>query len=328
MATKNRNSILSRSSQGSLASHDATQSEPSSYEQTTSNSSFHTNYSIEESFSDSLMMPEFMSEVPPNFESEWLCMPFPPGIRCSLIARSGITQARDAAGTLLDEFQSLLPGGSCFGTYGAEKTFSILDCIQVDAILEGETEPTQLVYFVLDMMAWNGNMFYNCSAESRFWMKSNWLSELEGANTINKANTSMRNDRLILSLPIYNPDRSGLLAATQSPIQLEIQILTPPPRLSQPAEPAEWNDAAASVDFYETPEPHTAPRAAAIVNDSRIEWQVEAIMFYYKDMDYVHETTPVMCLLPLAYAQHLIEEIDHEGDSNQAMNISASYTET
>lgn len=100
-------------------------------------------------------------------------MPRPEGQRCLVIASRQNTISRTRSGSILHSFPSPLPGGSK-ATHGNADTFSILDTIF------SEPEKT---YFVLDVMAWNGCLLYDCTAEFRtFWAQSK-LAEIAGGES-------------------------------------------------------------------------------------------------------------------------------------------------
>lgn len=264
---------------------------------------------LDANYRKALMMPEYLSEIPPDFEKDWFCVPFPDGTRCTLIAREGVTQARELDGTLIDEFQSQLPYGSGFMASGSPEHCTILDCIQVEAgtIGRAHSEVT-LVYYVLDMMAWNGHFYYNSSAEARVWMKDNWISEIEELRSISKDNRATRNDRLILNLPAYQTTPEGLELACNSPAQSIIAIEPKyHPIHRQRTDPN--NDYADDQDDEEEYNSRDRPPVpSCYLHEEHIEFRVEGVMFYFKDMDYVNEQTPVMCLLPLSYARSLYED--------------------
>jgi hypothetical protein len=272
------------------------------------------NIDVDSMFADSLMMPEFLNEIPPDFEKDWYCKPFPDGIRCTLIARAGETQARDGDGNLVDKFQSVLPCGSSFNTSSSNLHCTILDCIQVEAAERGNNSSRRFVYFVLDMMAWNGKFFYNSSAELRSWMAQSWINETEGLNTISNENRSTRNDRLILTLPIFDTDINGLEYATTSPLIISInlpkaQFIT---KVDQTA--YEYDDS--EEHFHHD---HASP-SNHFIDEHSVEYKVEGVMFYFKEMDYINEQTPAMCLLPLPYAKTLIDDIRNGKHLNMANN--------
>lgn len=98
-------------------------------------------------------------------------MPRPEGQRCLVIASRQHTVSRTRSGSILHSFPSPLPGGSR-ATHGNAEVFSILDTVF--------SEPDK-TYFVIDIMAWNGYVLYDCNADFRtFWVQSK-LVEIAGA---------------------------------------------------------------------------------------------------------------------------------------------------
>lgn len=245
---------------------------------------------VDRAFSHNLMMPEFLHDVPSDFEEGWLCTPFPEGTRCILVAKGGKTEARDVEGFKLDEFQSLLPGGS--GFHNSDKPIhTVLDCIQVEAKEIGSPDSAhRSVYFVLDVLSWNGKFYYNSDAETRFWMKENWINDLEGLRTIEKKRLSLRNDRLILSLPVFDvlPPTLSLVVSSQIKLDIEMPEIQP--------------------QGMQTEQSPSDSSAAAHLGPSHIEASPYGIMFYFKEMDYIGEQTPVMCVLPIDDAKRLADE--------------------
>jgi len=260
---------------------------------------------VDAKFGNALMMPEYLSEIPPDFDKDWFCVPFPDGTRCTLIAKGGVTQARELDGTLLDEFQSQLPYGSGFMSSDSPDHCTLLDCVMVESGTIGfGNEDVTVVYFVLDMMAWNGYFYYNSNAESRAWMKTNWISEIDGLRTISKDNRAERNDRLILNLPAYQTTVDGMERACASPVQAEIAI-DPKFHPIYRERTDSRGDVAGDEDWNHRDRP---PTPSCYLHKHHIEFRVEGVMFYFKDMDYLNEQTSVMCLLPLAYARALLED--------------------
>lgn len=68
--------------------------------------------STEEIFENKLMIPEpyDLDYIPSDFHTHWLCMPFPAGTRCLVIAANGTTRSILRNGRLIQKFKSWLPG--------------------------------------------------------------------------------------------------------------------------------------------------------------------------------------------------------------------------
>jgi hypothetical protein len=243
---------------------------------------------VDAKFANSLMLPEYLGEIPPDFSSDWCCRSFPSGVRCTVIARGGRTQSRDIDGILLDEFQSLLPCGSVYNTSSTGTASTILDCVLVEHSDEIDSNEKHPIYFVLDLMAWNGKFYYNSSAESRFWMLMNWISDLDGIDRLTKGSNALRNDRRFFCLPLYSTELSDLVLAVKSPQHI----------LFLDCQSAKTNEPEFDVSS-----------TATVLSHSGVKFAPEGVMFYFKDMDYVDEQTPVMCVLPIAAARSLLQTL-------------------
>ncbi|KAG0253703.1 hypothetical protein DFQ27_007266 [Actinomortierella ambigua] len=122
-------------------------------------------------FKDQLMIPEPMTEIPDDLDTNYYIIPIPTGHRCFLISSDGRTTARLPSGQLLvSAFESCLPAGS--STYkGNRKTdYCILDCVY---------SPRSRTFWTLDIMCWRGHPVYECETEFRFWWLRGKLAEIE-----------------------------------------------------------------------------------------------------------------------------------------------------
>lgn len=132
------------------------------------------NHSISSSFADAqLMHSEQLVDTPHDlFQGQWFVLPRPTGTRCLLVATNGMTHARDAAGSKLETFRSILPNGGAQSSsssspnsyHGSGKDRPcIIDAVRLQS---GE-------YVALDCMCWNGHPMYYCDTEFRlFWLHS------------------------------------------------------------------------------------------------------------------------------------------------------------
>ncbi|CAI5497731.1 unnamed protein product [Closterium sp. Naga37s-1] len=116
-------------------------------------------------YSQQLMLPEWMVDVPPRLASDWFVMPRPDGRRCLVVSANGTTVSRLRNGRILHRFPSHLPNGArAPGIAAGAHVYCILDCIF--------HEPNN-TYYVLDVMAWRGYSLYDCTAEFRlFWLQT------------------------------------------------------------------------------------------------------------------------------------------------------------
>ncbi|XP_049848759.1 snurportin-1-like [Schistocerca gregaria] len=168
--------------------------------------------SAQKLYRNALMLPEYLSEIPVDFAENWICVPLPIGRRCTIVSRCGITEARDINGELLESFESSLPNGSpCMDN--PSRYFCLLDCIQCNAARDSaEYEEPTVYYYVLDMMVWNGIFFYNCSTESRFWLRDSKLEEL--GETLETRACGRR----FANLPSFRCNRKGVSEAINADV--------------------------------------------------------------------------------------------------------------
>lgn len=127
----------------------------------------HINVRSKWTFSNQLMMSEWLVDVPPDLEENWLCKPCPKGRRMLVVAHQGSTKAYSKAGHLVATFNSALPAGSSQSRTG----ITILDCIWN---WENRT------YYTLDVLAWNNIGLLDCETEFRFF----WLQSKLNENTV------------------------------------------------------------------------------------------------------------------------------------------------
>lgn len=122
---------------------------------------------LDEQFREQLMIPEILvDEFPDDLEEKWICVPYPTGRRCLVVASNSRTCCRLRDGSLHSSFQSFLPGGSRSAN---PKEYCVLDCILLES---------SFTFHVLDIMAWKSNLYYNCEAEFRsYWLQSKFSEE-------------------------------------------------------------------------------------------------------------------------------------------------------
>lgn len=118
-------------------------------------------------YKDQLMLSEWLVEVPPDFEENWVMMLCPVGRRNLVVAAKGRTYNYTKSGYRLGGFSSPLPGGSRSSSAG----YTLLDCIF------SEVDNT---FYVLDVMCWNQHPVYECDTEFRFFWLESKLQELGG----------------------------------------------------------------------------------------------------------------------------------------------------
>eukprot|EP00741_Cyanophora_paradoxa_P001737 tig00000073_g1684.t1 len=147
-------------------------------------------------YSQQLMIPEWINEVPQDLRERWLVAARPEGRRCLVIASAGKTVSRLRSGALLARFPSALPGGRR-GPGG--DGYSILDCVYHEA---------DATYYVLDLMCWRGYSLYDCDTEFRFFWLHTKLAECAGLGEAGPANRHR-----FVPLPYHAADAPGLEAA-------------------------------------------------------------------------------------------------------------------
>ncbi|KAF9324014.1 hypothetical protein BG006_000936 [Podila minutissima] len=122
-------------------------------------------------FSDQLMMPEVMTEIPLDLDTSYYIVPLPIGHRCFVISADGKTIARLPSGQLLvAPFESCLPAGSATYRGNRRADYCILDCVY---------SSVTRTFWTLDIMCWRGHPVYECETEFRFWWLRGKLAEIE-----------------------------------------------------------------------------------------------------------------------------------------------------
>lgn len=112
-------------------------------------------------YRNQLMLSEWLVEVPADLEEEWQLVVCPVGKRCLVVSSRGMTSVYTKNGYMLHRFPTMLPGGSrSFG--GCNQDATIFDCIYSEL---------ESVYYILDIMTWNGYPLYDSETEFRFY----WL---------------------------------------------------------------------------------------------------------------------------------------------------------
>ncbi|KAF9918763.1 hypothetical protein BX616_005955 [Lobosporangium transversale] len=122
-------------------------------------------------FKDQLMIPETMSDIPVDLDTNYYIVPLPVGHRCFVISADGKTTARLPSGQLLaSPFESCLPAGSNQYRGNRRSDYCILDCVY---------SPITRTFWTFDIMCWRGHPVYDCETEFRFWWLRGKLAEIE-----------------------------------------------------------------------------------------------------------------------------------------------------
>lgn len=119
-------------------------------------------------YRNQLMLSEWLTDVPEDFSENWLFTICPVGKRCLVIASYGTTSAYNRMGQLINNFPSLLPGGSGKTYRIASRDYSILDCIYHEVLR---------TFYVLDVMCWHGHPVYDSDTEFRSYWKQTKLHD-------------------------------------------------------------------------------------------------------------------------------------------------------
>uniref|UniRef100_A0A0B8RX07 Snurportin-1 n=1 Tax=Philothamnus irregularis TaxID=1899461 RepID=A0A0B8RX07_9SAUR len=121
-------------------------------------------------YANQLMLSEWLIDVPPDLDQEWLFVVCPIGKRALVVASRGNTAAYTKSGFCVNRFPSLLPGGNRLNS-AAGKEYTILDCIYNEV---------QQTYYILDVMCWRGHPVYDCQTDFRFyWLHSKMEEEMD-----------------------------------------------------------------------------------------------------------------------------------------------------
>lgn len=133
-----------------------------------------------------LCSPEYFIDKPQDFESGWLVLSRPHGVRCVVIASNGSTVCRTDEDRPMHNFQSALPGGSKIST--RKSAFGRSEKVILDCIYDERT----LTYHVIDIMQWKDISLFECSAEFRFY----WLNTKFTEDCGDVLNISSFNERV------------------------------------------------------------------------------------------------------------------------------------
>ncbi|KAJ2947789.1 hypothetical protein O0L34_g9571 [Tuta absoluta] len=127
-------------------------------------------------YSNVLMLSEWIIEKPADFNDMWCVVPCPRGVRMLVVAHQGSTKCYTKYGHFRFQVTTALPGG-----HKPKKTREccVLDCFYNEKIN---------TMFVLDLLAWNNQPFTDGEAEFRqYWLESQF-AELPGLQHISKMN--------------------------------------------------------------------------------------------------------------------------------------------
>ncbi|CAG7835880.1 unnamed protein product [Allacma fusca] len=131
-----------------------------------------------------VMMSEWMTAKPDDFEADWIGVMCPVGLRCLIIASRGKTRVVTRRGYFIGEFQSRLPAGRKYqrnqGSFdGPTRGVTILDCLW--------SEDSQQFY-ILDILCWNSIICTDYDTECRLFFLKSKLEEVTGITEKSEAN--------------------------------------------------------------------------------------------------------------------------------------------
>ncbi|KAJ0182605.1 hypothetical protein K1T71_001974 [Dendrolimus kikuchii] len=133
---------------------------------------------VPQSYSNVLMMSEWLIEKPEDLKEEWLITPCPKGVRMLVVASDGLTKCYTKYGHYRFECRTALPGGNpC--ELGYRNKCCVLDCFYYEKLN---------MMYVLDLLAWNNQIMTDGETEFRnYWLQTQF-AERPGLRVINKKN--------------------------------------------------------------------------------------------------------------------------------------------
>jgi len=159
---------------------------------------------LRKTYKNQLMLSEWLVEVPEDIEKKWLLILCPEGRRNFVIAANGSTKVFSKSGKQVKTFPSNLPGGNRSQGGRGKSSYTILDCVYSE--LNG-------VFYILDMMCWDGFQYYDCDTEFRLtWVQQKFIE-----------NQDLRvrcriNPYSFQPLPVYQCTRDSISQALNSPL--------------------------------------------------------------------------------------------------------------
>ena len=119
-----------------------------------------------------------------------------------MIAANGSTKVFSKSGKQVKSFPSNLPGGN--RNQNRRNTYTILDCIYSES---------NSIFYILDMMCWDGFQYYDCDTEFRLsWVQQKFIENQE------MRTRSRINPYSFQPLPVYQCTRDSIKEALNSPM--------------------------------------------------------------------------------------------------------------
>ncbi len=122
---------------------------------------------LRHSYRDQLMLSEWFDEIPQDFPDSWSVVAVPVGKRSLVVAGDGETRQYGRGGRWLYQFPSALPGGFRHQEETVRGRTTLLDCIY---------DWEKRCFYVLDVMMWGDESFYDSETGDRFGAVAEKLS--------------------------------------------------------------------------------------------------------------------------------------------------------
>jgi len=159
---------------------------------------------LRKTYKNQLMLSEWLVEVPVDMEDKWLMILCPEGRRNLVIASNGSTKVYSKSGKQVKSFPSNLPGGNRGQSRGRGEKHTILDCIFSE---------TNSIFYILDMMCWDGFQYYDCDTMFRFsWVQQKFIENQD------LRKKSRINPYSFQPLPVYQCTKQQIGEALNSPM--------------------------------------------------------------------------------------------------------------
>jgi len=165
---------------------------------------------LRRAYNKQLMLSEWLAEVPDDLEEKWLLLLCPEGRRNLVVAANGQTKVYSKSGKQVKSFPSHLPGGNRNQVGRGKNKYTLLDCIFSDS---------NGIFYILDMMCWDGYQYYDCETEFRLtWVQQKFVENKE------LVSRSRINPYSFIPLPVYQCSRDGIAKALNSPMPFQERL--------------------------------------------------------------------------------------------------------
>merc|ERR1719445_2686330 len=159
---------------------------------------------LRKTYKNQLMLSEWLVEVPVDLEEKWLLILCPEGRRNLVVAANGSTKVFSKSGKQVKSFPSSLPGGNRNQSRGKQNRYTILDCIYSES---------NSMFYILDMMCWDGFQYYDCETEFRLsWVQQKFIDNQD------LRVRSRFNPFSFQPLPVYQCTKESISQALNSPM--------------------------------------------------------------------------------------------------------------